>query len=176
MPEVTDAEVVSMVRVSNPPLASVVSRLLEEKDAELTRVRDRMADLAGAWLASVRQEGPGDFDRALQFCAQALNEALGTEYGRMGWPEGLPLPWGSVVLVEIPEEFWSDDYLRGVWSKTFIGRLCDHAQPDEGKVCVQPARESQAEGCDAPCMPFDLAKVRITAIPGKLADYGRGQS
>ena len=93
------------------------------------------------------------------------------------WPSTADLPWGSPVLVEVPEEFWSPDWRRGVRSKTYLGMLCSHCGPERDgrgipyRVCVQPRRESQAEDEQAPCVPFNWEHAKITALAGKLADY-----
>jgi hypothetical protein len=91
------------------------------------------------------------------------------------WKSTADLPWDRPVLVEVAEEFWSDDWLRGVRSKTYLGMLCSHFGPELDRhgnrypVCVQPRCESQAAA--APCVPFDWEHAKITALEGKLKDY-----
>lgn len=75
MPEVTDAEMVEIARRIDPTLAEVLQRLVEGKDAELARLRDRLAELADTWAVLTR-EPPVEFDRALKFCAQAVRAEL----------------------------------------------------------------------------------------------------
>jgi hypothetical protein len=87
------------------------------------------------------------------------------------WGPPLDFPWGRAAEVEIPETFWTDDWCRGLRSKTYLGEICAHHDPAQGPVCVQPKRESQAEGMEPPCIPFDPATAKITVLPGKLRDY-----
>jgi hypothetical protein len=77
------------------------------------------------------------------------------------------LPWGKSVIVEIPEEFWTDEYLSGVWSIKYIGILCDHY---EGGICVQPVTVSQAASPNCIIIP-DITKASITVLDGKISDY-----
>lgn len=81
------------------------------------------------------------------------------------------MPWGRPVLVEIEEPSGSADWCRGVRSKTYLGYLGEHSNLAEGRVCVQPRRESQAAGMEAPCVPFDPERAWIRVLPGELADY-----
>jgi len=78
------------------------------------------------------------------------------------------IPWGKAAMVEIPEESWSDDWLMGIRSKTWLGEICSCHR---GGVCVQPRRESQGEGMQPPCISFDPDKVKITVLDGKLSDH-----
>lgn len=72
--------------------------------------------------------------------------------------------------MEIPEPFRTDDWCRGLRSRTYLGGICSHSGP-ESEVCVQPRRESQAADLEAPCIPFDPDTAKITVLPGKLGDY-----
>lgn len=78
------------------------------------------------------------------------------------------LPYGSPVLAEIPVEFWSHDWLMGMRTRTYLGHLCSHAG---GGTCIQPERQSQAEGMQPPCIPFEPVQAKITVLSGKLSDY-----
>jgi hypothetical protein len=80
------------------------------------------------------------------------------------------LPWSHPVLAEIPEQFWTDDWCRGLRYRVYLGNLCSHSGP-ESPACIQPRRESQAEGMDAHCVPFDPDHVRLMVLDGKLSDY-----
>jgi hypothetical protein len=86
---------------------------------------------------------------------------------------GLPVdfPWGKPALVRIPEEFWTDDWCRGLRYRVYLGEICSHSDPSQSLVCVQPRRESQAEGMESPCIPFDLDHAEIQVLEGKLSDY-----
>ena len=79
------------------------------------------------------------------------------------------LPWGRPALVEVPEPFWSEGWLQGVRSRTYLGNVCHHSDPKEGLVCVEPLPQ---QGTPQRCTPFDPRTARIRVLPGRLGDYG----
>jgi hypothetical protein len=81
------------------------------------------------------------------------------------------LPWGKPVLAAIPERFWTQDWCWGVRYKIVLGGLCSHSDLSQSPACIQPRRESQAEGMEPPCVPFDPDNVRLMLLDGKLSDY-----
>jgi hypothetical protein len=83
------------------------------------------------------------------------------------WEEAV-LPWGKPALVEIPEPFWSTDWLNGVRSKTYLGEICWHYDQTQGNVCVQPLPQ---QGVQQKCAPFDPETAKIRVLPGRLGDY-----
>ena len=80
----------------------------------------------------------------------------------------MEIPYGKPALVEIPAEFWSQEWLMGIRSVTYLGDICSCHR---GGTCVQPRRESQGEGMQPPCISFDPEKAKITVLDGKLEDY-----
>jgi hypothetical protein len=109
--------------------------------------------------------------RADQFAVQLTGENYyGPVSQVMENPGEANLPWSHPVLAEIPEEFWTDDWCRGVRWRVYLGNLCSHSGR-ESPACIQPRRESQAEGMEAPCVPFDPDHVRLMVLDGKLSDY-----
>lgn len=81
------------------------------------------------------------------------------------------IPWGKPARVEIPVEFGSDDYLRGIRSRTYIGHICSHSDPSESLVCVEPPSHQVVLDPPKTCIPFDPEKATITVLEGKLADW-----
>jgi hypothetical protein len=79
--------------------------------------------------------------------------------------------FGNPVYAQVPEDFWTDDWCRGVRCKTYLGQLCDHSNPDEGRWCVQPRQESQAADLVAHCIVINPDQVTIQVLDGKLSDY-----
>ncbi len=82
-------------------------------------------------------------------------------------PSAGQVPFGKPALVEVPEEFWTDDWCNGLRSRTYLGDLCHHV---EGGTCVQPAPCNQGMN-HPPCIPFDPARAKITVLNGRLGDY-----
>lgn len=88
--------------------------------------------------------------------------------GQLPLWEEVALPWGRTVLIEIPEPFWSDDWLQGVRSKTYLGCIRSHHDPKEGPACVEALPQ---QGVVQKCVPFDPKTAKIRVLPGRLPDY-----
>jgi hypothetical protein len=108
MPDVTDAEMVEIARGIDPVLADVLQRLVDEKDAALRGLRDRLLGVADSWTSVMREPGDG-FDRALGFCAQVVRaEVHGSPRPVLRRPETGPLQFLFTLEVRVDADDEAD--------------------------------------------------------------------
>jgi hypothetical protein len=140
---------------------------LWDGDSSRWTARRGTAMVTAAYPRDVMPPVPAD-----RFAVQLTGEhRWGTVLQVMENPGEANLPWGRPVLAEIPEEFWTDDWCRGVRAKIILGMLCSPCGRTDARVCLQPRRESQAEGMEADCVPVDPDHIRLIVLDGKLPDY-----